>query len=189
MTPSPLAREGWGGNRARYLLAGLGVAGLAAASLLVLLLPIPYAEMGNYGYVGVFVVTLIATGAVIAPVPYVAAIVIAGSFLDPLAVALVAGVAAAVGELVGFGAGVAGRGLLPEAGWKWRLENAMRRFGAPVVFVASLVPNPLFDAVGVAAGAARTPIWVFLISCFFGKTLRFWALAAAGGPLMGDFLG
>lgn len=190
MTPAPLTGEGRGeGKRAsRYALAVGGIVAVVAASLGLLLLPIPYAAIGDYGYLGVFLITLLATGAVVAPVPYLAAIVIAGSFLNPLGVAVVAGVASAIGELTGYGAGRAGRLLLPDTRWRRALERAMSRFGAVVVFAAALVPNPLFDAVGLTAGAARVPIFVFLLACFLGKTLRFWALAALGQPMLGGLL-
>jgi membrane protein DedA with SNARE-associated domain len=108
--------------------------------------PIDYRALGNYGYLGVFLVTLIATGAIVVPVPYLAVVIVAGSFLDPLLVALVAGVAAALGELTGYLMGYTGRALLPQSRAYALLERGVTRWGGPVIFVAAVIPNPFFDA-------------------------------------------
>jgi len=167
--------------RIRPALALLGVILLSGALVFV---PIDYKAMGNYGYLGVFVVTLLATGAIVLPVPYLALILVAGSFLNPVLVALVAGVGAALGELTGYLVGYTGRSLIPRNRWYEMVERAVTRFGGPVIFIAAAVPNPFFDAVGIVAGATRLPVWFFLVVCFLGKTIRFWLLAVAGNSFL-----
>ena len=167
--------------RIRPALALLGVLLLSGALVFV---PIDYKAMGNYGYLGVFVVTLLATGAIVLPVPYLALILVAGSFLNPVLVALVAGVGAALGELTGYLVGYTGRSLIPKNRWYLMIERGMVRFAAPVIFVASVIPNPFFDAVGIVAGATRLPLWLFLLACFLGKTIRFLLLAFVGDAVM-----
>jgi membrane protein YqaA with SNARE-associated domain len=147
--------------------------------------PVDYRALGNYGYLGVFLITLIGTGAIVVPMPYIGAILIAGTFLDPRLVALVAGSAAAIGEMTGYLVGYSGRSLLPTGRWYTQVESAMRRFGPAMIFGASVIPNPFFDALGVIAGATRLPVAWFMIACFLGKTMRFWLLAAVGGRLLG----
>ncbi len=168
-------------DRWRSLFGLLALIGLSVA---IAMLPIDYHAMGNYGYLGVFVVTLISSAALVLPVPYLAAIFVAGSFLDPRIVALVAGSAAALGELTGYAIGYTGRSLLPDNHWTLLIQRGMKRFGAPILFVAALIPNPFFDAVGMIAGASRIPVWMFLLAAFLGKTLRFWILAVLGGVAM-----
>jgi membrane protein YqaA with SNARE-associated domain len=158
----------------------LGLAAIVGISALIVVLPIDYRALGNYGYLGVFIVTLISTASLVLPVPYLATIMVAGTFLDPKVVALVAGLAAAIGELTGYGLGYTGRSLLPDNRWTLMIQNAMRRWGGLVIFGASAVPNPFFDAVGMIAGATKMPVWVFILAAFLGKTLRFWAFAMMG---------
>jgi len=167
--------------RVRPALMLLAMVGL---SVVLIVVPIDYKALGNYGYLGVFLVTLLATAAIVVPVPYLALILVAGTFLNPVAVAVVAGVAAAVGELTGYLVGYTGRSLLPKNRWYLMLERGVTRFGGPIIFVAAAIPNPFFDAVGAIAGAMRTPIWLFLLLCFLGKTLRFFLLALLGGSLL-----
>jgi membrane protein YqaA with SNARE-associated domain len=166
---------------ARYARPILGLLATLAVSVGILFIPMDYRAMGDWGYVGVFMVTLLATAALVLPVPYLSVIVLAGSFLNPVAVALLAGCAAALGELTGYFLGRSGRNLLPHNRWTNMLERGMGRAGLVVIFLGAAIPNPLFDAIGVVAGATRFGVWKFLITCFLGKTLRFWILAFAGG--------
>lgn len=167
----------------RYLRLLAAMLAITALSVAVMAAPINWSLLGNYGYVGVFVITLLASGALILPVPYLGVIVVAGMFLNPIAVALVAGLGSALGELTGYVLGKTGRTVVPQTRWYAALENGMKRFGGPVIFVAAVVPNPFFDIAGILAGATKLPIWVFLPATFLGKTIRFFLLAALGGSL------
>jgi len=158
--------------------------GVLAVTVALILAPIDYRALGNYGYLGVFAITLLATGAFVLPVPYLMSIIVAGSFLNPTLVAIVAGAAAAIGELTGYLVGYSGRSLLAKNRWTVLLEEWMVRFAGWVIFLGSVVPNPIFDAIGIIAGAARVKLSLFLIACFLGKSLRFWLLATLGESLL-----
>jgi membrane protein YqaA with SNARE-associated domain len=166
-------------------IALLGVIVLSAALVFV---PIDWKIFGVYGgYLGIFVVTLLATGAIVLPVPYLGLIVNAGAspFLNPFMVALVAGVAAALGEMTGYLVGYTGRALLPKNRWYDVVHRGVTRFGGPVIFVAAVIPNPFFDALGIVAGATRMSVWLFLVACFLGKAIRFFLLVKLGQSLLG----
>jgi membrane protein YqaA with SNARE-associated domain len=167
--------------RVRPALVLLAVFVLSAVLLFV---PIDYKALGNYGYLGVFLVTLLATGAIVLPVPYLAFIVVAGSFLNPVLVAMAAGLGAALGEMTGYLLGYTGRSLIPQNRWYALVERGVSRYACPVVFVAAAVPNPFFDAVGIVAGATRMPVWLFFLACLLGKTVRFWLLAMVGDSIL-----
>ena len=48
-----------------------------------------------------------------------------------------------------------------------------------LLFVVSLIPNPIFDVVGISAGALRYPIWRFLAVVWAGKVFKFLVFAYA----------
>jgi membrane protein DedA with SNARE-associated domain len=48
------------------------------------------------------------------------------------------------------------------------------------IFVLAVIPNPLFDLGGLAAGALRFPAWKFLTSCLTGKVIKSIVFAMAG---------
>lgn len=153
------------------LVAGFALVGFFA------LLPIDPAAFQRYGYAGVFVTTLIATGGLVLPVPYLLVVAVAGTVLNPLAVGLVAGLASATGELTGYLIGFAGAPLISRGRWHTTADHWVKRCGFWAVFALAVVPNPLFDAAGVAAGTLGMPLRNFWLACFFGKTLRLVAIA------------
>ena len=48
----------------------------------------------------------------------------------------------------------------------------MTRWGILTLLVLAAVPNPIFDFVGISAGALRFPLIKFLLVVFFGKLFK-----------------
>ncbi len=136
-------------------------------------------DFDQAGYAGLALTVLVASGGLVLPVPALAAACTAGVPLDPLYVALVAGSAGTLGELTGYFLGYSGRGVLNKSRLYVRLERWTRRRGWLVLFLFALIPNPIFDVVGIAAGALRYPLWRFLAIVFAGKLGKFLAVAFA----------
>jgi membrane protein YqaA with SNARE-associated domain len=151
----------------------LAIATLGAMSGLFLFFPIDWEKVGNWGYLGVFVVTFVATASFILPIPYLLIVARAGMFLDPLLVTLVAGLAGALGELTGYVIGASGRDLIARGKWYDKSNHWMVTYGFWCVAFFAFVPNPIFDAIGFAAGVLRYPLWKFVLACFLGKSLKF----------------
>jgi membrane protein YqaA with SNARE-associated domain len=151
-------------------------------SVLVFLYRDRVAEFGSYGYLGLFIVSIVGNATVLLPVPSLVATFITGGILNPLLVGIVSGAGMAVGELTGYLAGYGGGAIIAAEDQEryQRLESWMRRYGAVTLFVLSAIPNPLFDLAGIAAGALHYPLWRFLLVCFLGKTLKGLVLAFAG---------
>jgi membrane protein YqaA with SNARE-associated domain len=160
----------------------LTIVALAAMSGLFLFFPIDWDKVGNWGYLGVFVVTFVATASFILPIPYLLIVARAGMFLDPILVTLVAGLAGALGELTGYVIGASGRDLFPKGKLYDKANHWMVTYGFWCVAFFAFVPNPVFDAIGFAAGVLKYPLWKFVLACFLGKSLKF--LLAAESHLM-----
>ena len=137
-------------------------------------------ELRRYGYLAVFLIGLVSNATLILPVPGLAVSSVMGSVLDPWLVGLVGGVGQALGELTGYMAGYSGQTLVDENPIYNRLTSWMRRHGALTIFVLALIPNPVFDLGGIAAGALRFPLWKFLASSALGKVLKNVIFAVAG---------
>jgi membrane protein DedA with SNARE-associated domain len=56
----------------------------------------------------------------------------------------------------------------------------MERHGGITILVLSVIPNPLFDLAGIAAGSLRYPLWRFFLVCWLGKTIKTTLVALAG---------
>lgn len=160
----------------------LGVLGLSVALVLVFRLYLNLEEFLLYGYLGIFLLTVVCSATIIFPLPGEALLIAAGGVLNPLWLGLVASIGGTLGELTGYLAGYWGRRIIAGE-YQERYQQAerwMRRYGIPTVFVFALVPLLLFDLVGIAAGALRFPLWKFLLACWAGRLIRSLAEAYLG---------
>ena len=138
------------------------------------------ASLRAYGYLGVFLISMLGNATIILPVPSLAVVFAGGGVLSPWLVGLVAGVAEPIGELTGYMAGYGGSAVVGNDGRFERVRRWMERRGFVTLFVLSAIPNPLFDLAGIAAGMLRFPVPKFLLACWLGKTLKAFLIAYLG---------
>jgi membrane protein DedA with SNARE-associated domain len=161
---------------------------LAAALLTVILVTVLVQKPTNFdeylkssGYVGVFLMALIGSASPVWPLPGSWAIFIAaGLGLNPIILGLIGGLGEPIGELTGYTAGFGGQIALQRFKRYKQIENWMRRWGGPTIFVVSAIPNFFIKAATIAAGGLRYPLWKFFIFCWAGKTIKSLAFAFAG---------
>lgn len=142
------------------------------------------AALRSYGYLGVFVVSVAGNATVFLPVPSLAVTFAGGGVFNPLLVGLVAGAGEPLGELTGYLAGYGGRGMVENRERFDRIKSWMERHGFLTLFVLSVIPNPVFDLAGVAAGVLRFPVFRFLLACWLGKTLKALTVAYLGSRFL-----
>ena len=137
-------------------------------------------RMEGYGYLGVFVVSLVLNGTVLLPVGNMALIASLGATLQvPLFVGLAGGAGAGIGEMTGYLLGRSGRGLIGGGRMYASVERWVKRWGWLAVFVLSVFPL-VFDVVGIIAGVLRMPLWRFFLACWLGRVLLYTGVAWAG---------
>jgi membrane protein DedA with SNARE-associated domain len=130
-------------------------------------------RLGDYGYPGAFVISVILNGTILFPVSNMAVMIALGTTLPlPWLVGIAGGLGAGIGEMTGYLAGRSGRGLLARSKAYNRVEGWVKRWGWLAVFVMSIVPF-IFDVVGIIAGALRMPVWRFFIACWLGRTISY----------------
>ena len=137
------------------------------------------------GLLILFGLAALSTATLILPAPGLALTAVAGAAGDPIVVGVVAGLGQAVGELTGYVAGRSGRSLIPDTAASARLEDWLRRRGMIVIFVLALVPNPLFDLAGIAAGVVRIRVTRYLAAAAAGKVLKNMLVAGGASTVFG----
>jgi membrane protein YqaA with SNARE-associated domain len=148
----------------------------------------------DWGYLGVFVVSIVGNASIIFPVPSYLVVFALGSVLNPWILGVVAGAGAALGELTGYLLGLGGkqlieskdRKLVPKAK-KWIEKHGI--FPILVLFAATPLPD---DVVGILGGVIRYNLKKFLLATFIGKVIAHLALAWAGfygSYLLGGYSG
>ena len=139
-------------------------------------------ELRTVGFAGVWILSFIGAASIVIPVPGLAAVCLAGTpevGLNPVAIGVIAGSAEALGEMTGYLAGVSGRNFVARHRWYPRIQEWMRRYGIVFLFVMSIIPNPTFDIVGIAAGSIAYPVRRFLAILFVAKSIKSTGVAYA----------
>jgi uncharacterized membrane protein YdjX (TVP38/TMEM64 family) len=144
-------------------------------------------ELAQYGYPGIFLLSILSNATVLLPAPGILFVFAMGAVFNPIGVALAAGAGAAIGELSGYLAGFGGQAVVERAGAYNRLRAWMEshpRWSYLAVLGLAFVPNPLFDLAGVAAGTMRMPVTRFLFWCWIGKTFKMLLFAYLGSQAL-----
>jgi membrane protein YqaA with SNARE-associated domain len=134
----------------------------------------------DMGYVGVFLISIFSSATIFIPLPGFAVVFAMGAYLNPFLVGVAAGLGSGLGEISGYLAGYAGHDAAMRTSLFKQHKKGLEKYGPISIFALALLPNPIFDLAGMAAGAIRMPIWKFLAASIMGKMLRFILLAYIG---------
>lgn len=144
-------------------------------------------ELSRFGYLGAFLIPLIANATIFVPIPGVWVIFAMGAVFNPFFLAIFAGLGAATGEVSGYLLGFSGQGLAERSRLYDRIYGLMerhRRWSDLMILILALIPNPFFDLAGIAAGTLKIPIWRFYLFCAFGSILKMLAFAYSGNSII-----
>jgi len=180
-------RRRWMTLRLEYILLIVVLAITTVFAFAFFYFQVEVSRLKDYGYVGVFLINFIGAASMLLPTPAAASVVGGGAILNSylgipafVLVGVVAGLAEALGEFTGYAAGYGGRVIIQERPeYQW-LQRWMERRGVLVMFVMSVIPNPLFDIAGAAAGVVRMPLGRFFLAVLAGKIIKDTYMAAAG---------
>jgi uncharacterized membrane protein YdjX (TVP38/TMEM64 family) len=174
-------------NRLRMIAGVVVILIITVASFWVALNPHWVLRFGNWGYLGAFLISMVASATIILPAPGIAVVIAMGTALDPILLGIVAGMGSAVGELSGYLAGTGGRALVPARHRVQfeRLHALTGRHGGALLFLLAAIPFPLFDFAGIIAGMLRMRVAIFLVAVAAGKSIKYIILIVLGAaPLL-----
>ncbi|HEX4662340.1 MAG TPA: VTT domain-containing protein, partial [Candidatus Saccharimonadales bacterium] len=149
-------------------------------SVLIFVFRDTFMHLQAFGYGGAFLLMLISSASLILPAPGLFLIFALGGSMDPLLLGLVAGAGSALGELTGYLAGYGGNRLIPRTKMYLRIEDNLQRRGFWTILILALIPNPIFDIAGIAAGALRMHLGKFMLATSIGKIVKVTLVAYAG---------
>jgi membrane protein YqaA with SNARE-associated domain len=126
----------------------------------------------QYGYFGIFLISLIGALAIFFPIPYTVIIFTLGGLneFEPVWIAAAAGLGAAIGEFSGYLLGIGGRKVI-STGYKKKIDVLARlfnRYGPIVIFVFALTPLP-DDLIFIPLGVMRYSIVKTFVPALIGK--------------------
>lgn len=161
-----------------YVLLGIMFAVLMSASYIIYREQIQ--QMAIVGYISVFIACVISNISILLPSSSTLIVVAAASSLNPILCILVGGLGTSLGEQASYVCGRIGRrGFDGNGSTEKKVLKWMEKHDALTVFVFAFLPLPIFDIVGIIAGAMQMNWVKYIVSAVLGKTLKFF-LAVVG---------
>jgi membrane protein YqaA with SNARE-associated domain len=143
----------------------------------------------QYGYLGIFFISLLGAMSIFVPIPYTIVIFILGGFrdsfgnwiFDPLWIAVAAGIGSAIGEFSGYLLGVGGRKVIGDK-YKKRMDfitKLFKKYGPVAIFVFALTPLP-DDLLFIPLGVMRYSLLRAFVPALLGKFFSNLIIAYSG---------
>ena len=129
-------------------------------------------QLGNWGYVGAFVINGISSASVVLPAPGGAIVLLMAPDYNPLVLGIAAGVGGALGSLTAYLVGAHARPALQGRRFYMRAHRLMHRFGSVFLILSTLMPISPGDFVGVLAGATRYPVSRYLVYITIASVIK-----------------
>ena len=135
----------------------------------------------EWGYLGVFAISLVSAATIILPAPGWASVIAMSTVLNPYLVGIAAGLGSGLGEITGFVAGDGAAKIVIKNKKDFeKYKKLIKKYDMPAIFFLAFIPNPVFDVAGIAAGSAGIDLVRFLIAVIAGRILRYIVLAYIG---------
>jgi membrane protein YqaA with SNARE-associated domain len=137
----------------------------------------------QYGYLGIFLISLIGAMSIFVPIPYTIVIFILGGLpsFDPLLIAVAAGIGSAIGEFSGYLLGVGGRKVISDK-YKKKMDfitKLFKKYGSITIFIFALTPLP-DDLLFIPLGVMRYSLLRAFIPAILGKFFSNLIIAYSG---------
>ena len=175
----PVKRES---RKREYIIGGVALALTIASCVAVVFYWDYISQAQHYGYLGAFVISVLAGATVFVPIPGVLVVFTLGSVLNPALVGIVSGLGEAIGGIGVYLSGWGGQKAVQNLNHKFvdRFTDWIRRRGEIAVFLMSAILNPLFYPFTAIAGMLRFGLVKFFFICWAGKALKNTAIAYLG---------
>jgi membrane protein YqaA with SNARE-associated domain len=170
-------------SRKREYIIGALALGLTIAACVAVVLYWDYVkQVEQYGYLGVFTISVLAGATVLVPIPGILVVFTLGSVLNPALVGIVSGMGEAVGSIGIYLSGWGGQKAVQNLNHKMvnRFVDWIRRRGEIAVFLMSAILNPLFYPFTAIAGMLRFGLVKFFFLCWGEKTVKNTIIAYLG---------
>ena len=139
-----------------------------------------FVSLRGYGYLGLFLLSILGNATIILPVPIILTAFLGGAVFNPLAVGIIVSLGATIGELTGYLAGAGGGEIVEKDKRILKIRKWMEKYGLWTIFILAAVPNPLFDLAGIVAGATKIPVYKYFSVVWLGKLIKFVTISYLG---------
>lgn len=191
-------------RKKKYIAAALLIATIGGSVAVAVFLIYNWeyvAQLEGEGYLGLFLISLLAGSPIPIPTPSMILTFTLGSLLNPALVGLVSGLGSAIGYALIYLTGRGGGRFLPKFNVSEsvigrflrkikmsRLLDSPNQTGMVSVFLLSIYPNPVLAPVVFGMGATRFSFVKFFLACWGGITIMTMIIAFLGYFGLGSLL-
>jgi len=161
-----------GTTRLRIPLAILSISVTVVVCVLIVQHRSFVSQLSHLGYVGCFLVSMLASGTLVLPGMGSVITFTLGGVLHPALVGVTAGLGEATGAVGAYLTGYGGRGLVDIEPLQGRLAPFLERHGGKAIFVMAAIINPLYYPFAVWMGVSRVHMSKFFLCTLLGRTLK-----------------
>ena len=170
-------------RKKEYIIGALALALTIACCVAVVVYWDYVKQVQQYGYIGAFLISILAGATVLVPIPGILVVFTLGSVLNPALVGIVSGMGEAVGSIGIYLSGWGGQRAVENLNnhrFFEKFSDWIRRRGEIAVFLMSAILNPLFYPFTAIAGMLRFGLVKFFFLCWAGKAIKNMAIAYLG---------
>jgi len=159
--------------------------GLCLAIILVTyLLREQISALGDWGYLGAFIVNGISNATIVLPAPGGMVIAIMAQDFNPLLIGIAAGFGGTLGGSTAYIAGLINSGSAQNTTWFRWLRRLMGSIGGLVIFIFALIPIIPGDLASLVAGTVRYRFHKYLLYNAIGSMIKMTLIAYFGADLL-----
>ena len=136
-------------------------------------------DLGEWGYLGAFLVNGLSNATIVLPAPGTIIIALMAEQFDPLLIGIAAGVGGTLGGMTSYVAGAINT-TSEQGRWARPMRRVMQRAGVPVLFLFSAIPLLPGDVASIVAGNVRYPIKMYLFVTSLGNIVKMSVIAYVG---------
>ncbi len=136
----------------------------------------------NWGYLGIFLVSLLASSSILLPFPSFIVIFSLGAVYNPFFVALSGALGASIGNVTSYVLGLGGKEILEKRYEKKliKIRETFGKYGAPLwITIVNATPFP-DDLVGIFCGIIKYDFKKYFLAMFLGQFILALILAYSG---------
>ncbi|MDI6825792.1 MAG: VTT domain-containing protein [Candidatus Aenigmarchaeota archaeon] len=138
--------------------------------------------VNKWGYLGIFIVSLVSSASIIFPVPSFVILFSFGAIFNPLLVAIVGALGASIGNTTSYILGLGGKEILEDKYEKKleKIKDTFKKYGAPFwIILVNATPLP-DDIVGIFCGIIRYDFRRYFLYMFIGEVILALLLSYSG---------
>lgn len=142
-------------------------------------------SLKTFGLIGIFFINFFSTATIFVPNFSSASVIAGGSLYSPILVAIAATFGSILGDSTSYILGRSGKEIFFKKEGRVFVftKSLFEKNGIFIIFVLAMIPNPLFDAVGIVAGSFKYSYKRYIIAMLAGRMIRNIALAYLGNSL------